>query len=149
MPEPQWHLAAAPVVHQAARRLSRHGGPTLHPLVASLSSVLVDADHLVDKFYYARTRDRHVQLVPLHSWEFAALLLIARSTMARSAGFGLLVHYLVDVAVGGYHCASLSLGYRIRHRFRTGYLGDWVLWPHGPRGWREVFHSGSTPETDS
>ena len=142
MPEPQWHLAAAPVIHIVAGRLCTH------PWVASLASVLVDADHFVDKLYYARTGDRHVQLVPLHGWELAALLLAARSTAARSVGFGLAAHYLLDVTVGGYSVSTLSVTYRVVHRFRTGYLGDWVLWPHGPRGWREILHSGSTPESD-
>lgn len=137
MPEPQWHLLLAPVVY----RLASRRGNRRNALVATVASVLIDADHFVDMAYYRSTGDRHRQLVPLHSWELVTVLLGSRSRVARSIGLGFLAHYLVDVVVGDYPARNLSILYRALRRFRTGYLGDWVLWPHGTRGFRELFHS--------
>lgn len=137
MPEPQWHLLATPAVYAAVNGALRH----VDPLITTASSVLIDADHFCDIIYYRLTADRHRQLVLLHGWELAALLLLSRSTRIRSVGVGFLIHYLLDCTVGDYNVKNLSLAYRVMRRFRTGYLGDWVLWPHGSRGWRGIFYS--------
>lgn len=145
MPEPQWHVAAAPLVFGAIR-LATGRARRAEAWIGAVASVAVDSDHFVDMAYYRRTHDRHVQIVPLHAWEFIPVLLSRRSPRWRALGWGLLVHYLMDATVGGYSVRELSLCYRLLRRFRTGYLGDWVMWPKGPKGWGEVFHSGSTPE---
>lgn len=137
MPEPQWHLLAAPAVYAVTKHASRH----VEPLTATAASVLVDADHFCDMLYYRQTGDRHRQFVPLHSWELVGMLLLSRSKRLRSIGVGFLIHHLLDRTVGDYKVKNLSLTYRLIKRFRTGYLGDWVLWPNGSRGWRELFYS--------
>jgi hypothetical protein len=136
MPEPQWHVLVAPLVYCLNRRRGRR-----HAALAAAASVLIDADHFVDLAAHRLTSERRLQVVPLHSWELVAVLLSSRSQIARSVGIGFLAHHILDLTVGDYSARQLSLGYRLRKRFRTGYLGDWVLWPNGSRGWREIFHS--------
>lgn len=141
MPEPQWHLAAAPGLFALLRKLDKQ---TIEPAAAAVVSVIVDADHFCDVIYYRRTKNRLCQLVPLHSWELAAVLLASRSRAARTIGAGLITHLLMDWSVGDYPFRNLSFLYRCSKGFRTEWLGDWVLWPNGARGWREIFFSETT-----
>jgi hypothetical protein len=138
MPEPQWHLASAPLVYALFRKL---GLPGVEAMTAALASVLIDADHLCDIAYYRATKNRLCQLIPLHSWELVAVLLLSDSRRARSIGAGFLVHHLLDWTVGDYPFRKLSFLYRLSKGFKTEWLGDWVLWPTGPRGLREILHS--------
>jgi hypothetical protein len=99
------------------------------PGLAAVSTVFVDTDHLVDWTAYRVVHRRDLQLVPLHSWELAALLVCSRRPALRSIGIGLLLHLLLDMTIGGYSFQRLSLAYRIRHCMQTDWTGDWVLWP--------------------
>lgn len=144
MPEPQWHLAAAPTVYMAARRARGD----VDPVTVAAASVLIDADHCCDMAYYRLTGDRFRQLVPLHSWELVALLLLIPSRRFRSVGAGFLVHHVLDLVLGGYGFKELSLAYRASKRFRTGWLGDWVQWPHGPRGKWQLLYSETQQDRD-
>jgi hypothetical protein len=139
MPEPQWHLAVAPALYLATRRVQGD----VDPVTAAIASVLIDADHCCDMAYYRLTGDRNRQFVPLHAWEFITLLLLSRSRRVRSIGVGFLAHHVLDLMFGGYGYKDLSFVYRASKRFRTGWLGDWVQWPHGPRGKWQLFYSGT------
>jgi hypothetical protein len=99
---------------------------------AAAATVLVDLDHLVDWTAFRFLRKRHMQLIPLHSWELALLLVLSGSPRVRSLGIGLTLHFALDLVIGGYSLKRLSLIYRARHRFETDWLGDWALWPSGP-----------------
>lgn len=146
MPEPQWHALMAPAVYYLASGRSGRR----YALVTAAASVLIDVDHFVDMAYYRSTGDRLRQFVPFHSWEIIGILLSSRSRLARSVGLGFLAHHLIDMAVGDYPARNLSILFRGLRGFRTGYLGDWVLWPHGTRGFRELFHSDvAKPDTPS
>ena len=104
--------------------------PTLQrPVLAAMSTVLVDADHLVNWTAFRVVHRRDLQLVPLHSWELAAVLLCSNRPTLRNVGVGLLLHFVLDLTIGGYSFQRLSLVYRIRHRMQTDWMGDWVLWP--------------------
>lgn len=133
MPRPQWHAlvsASTYVLGPAAVRRKR--------LIASLCNTFVDLDHACDWAYFQATGDREIQLVPLHSWELAAMLVTRRNPTVRMLGVGLLMHLLTDWLVGDYSFARLSVCHRASKRFRTDYLGDWVLWPRGQQAWRSL-----------
>lgn len=140
MPEPQWHLAAAPVIYGLLRKFDL---PGIDPTPAAIASVLIDVDHLCDMAYFRLTKDRFCQLIPFHSWELVAVLLLSDSRKARSIGIGMLAHLLMDCTVGEYSVRNLSFLYRLSKGFKTEWLGDWVLWPKGSRGWRGIFYSNT------
>ena len=136
VPNPSLHILSAAIFALTPVRARLR-----HPASAAAAAILVDADHVVDWAAYQLTHRRHLQIIPLHSWELAAVLLLARRPRARSIGAGLALHFVLDLSLGGYSVQRLSLLYRARHRFETDWLGDWALWSIG--GWPS--RSGGEP----
>jgi hypothetical protein len=105
---------------------------------ALAAGVLVDADHLVDYGLYRCSGQRRWLILPLHGWEYGAILLTAGGAspwggLARAAALGLLLHLAVDQATNRPgHPALYSVLYRLRHRFAADCLrfengdGSWV-----------------------
>ncbi len=135
MPEPQWHLASAPL----PLAIAKLGPGDADPALAALISVFVDLDHLVDVAWYRVTGDRERQLIPLHAVELLPLFLACGTPRSRGLAIGLAVHYGIDLVFGEYRLRELSIAWRLRHRLRTGWMGDWVEWPRGRGSWRAIF----------
>lgn len=134
MPEPQWHVASVPLPLAAAKLEGR-----ADPTAAALVSVLVDLDHLVDIVWYRVTGDRERQLIPLHAVELIPLLLARGTPRSRGLAIGLMTHYAIDLVFGEYRTREMSITWRLRHRMRTGWMGEWVEWPRGSSSWRAIF----------
>src|SRR5437660_6089308 len=86
------------------------------PGLAAVSTVFVDVDHVVDWAAFRVVHRLDLQLVPLHSWELAVALVCSRRPALRNIGVGLLLHFVLDMTLGGYSFRRLSLAYRIRHK---------------------------------
>lgn len=122
---PLWHIVcAAPVMVLTHLRL----GPR-PAMAAGLSAVLIDGDHLVDWALNGGRVDYSRRIVvPLHGWEYPAVLLgLARGGgvplrlrgTAVALGAGWLAHLVLDTLVNRPRTpAGYSLLYRLVHRFR-------------------------------
>jgi hypothetical protein len=107
-------------------------------------AVAVDGDHLVDYALQRRTGRRTRLVLPLHGWEYALLAVLCPggtrwTALARAAGYGLLLHLIVDQLTNRPARAPLySVLYRLRWRFAAEHLtlgrGD-GRWLHRP-WWR-------------
>lgn len=121
MPRPRVHALTALALGTGTYLLTRQRGPAL---AAAATSVLVDADHLVD-WAAARLLKRHdLFLVPFHGWEVALLLLFLgrpRSPLGvlGGAGIGLLAHLALDHSLNHTADWAYSLLYRVRHGFKA------------------------------
>jgi hypothetical protein len=126
MARPRSHVALAVVVVGAVGRWL--GGPGR--LAFLTTSVLVDADHLVDYALFRRAGRRRWVVLPAHAWELVPLLLLCGAwrplrAVGPAAALGLFVHLLTDqVTNRPTEPALYSLLFRLRHRFAADRLGS-------------------------
>lgn len=99
-------------------------GPTLAPY---LTGFLIDADHLADlaryKYYGGKTQGKIY--LPLHGWEYLALLVVVERLLGRRLAGGLLLGYLSHLALDQLTNATTHpLTYSLSFRWRRGFSSN-------------------------
>lgn len=96
-------------------------GEPVAGVVALVTGVLPDIDHVIDYTYY-RWRGEHRLILPLHGYEIAFLgtvaALLAGNRIVGVAVLSYLVHLLADQFENRTHLLGYSLLFRAWHRFR-------------------------------
>ncbi|HVB96284.1 MAG TPA: hypothetical protein VNG11_01000 [Chloroflexota bacterium] len=103
--------------------------PTIAPLI---SGFLIDADHLVDfTRYQASGKKSEGRIVlPLHGWEYAILLLLARRLFGKGVVEGLLLGYVGHLVVDQFtNTTTHPLTYFVSFRWWRGFPSDLFTHP--------------------